>query len=151
MFRAGESFGLTPSGLAARNTLRLEMKYPLYGSDITDKTTPLEAGLGWIVKFGTGFIGESRLREIKSEGIKRKLIGFEMIDAGIAREGYPVISGGERSGEVTSGGYSPSLDKSIGLAYVPIEYSAIGSPLSVEIRGRRREARVVPTPFYKKK
>jgi len=151
LFRAGESFGLTPSGLAARNTLRLEMKYPLYGSDITDKTTPLEAGLGWIVKFGTGFIGESRLREIKSEGIKRKLIGFEMIDAGIAREGYPVISGGERSGEVTSGGYSPSLDKSIGLAYVPIEYSAIGSPLSVEIRGRRREARVVPTPFYKKK
>ncbi len=151
LFKAGEPYGISPAGLAARNTLRMEMKYPLYGSDITDKTTPLEAGLGWIVKFGTGFIGEDKLKEIKSEGIKRKLIGFEMIDAGIAREGYPVISGGEKSAVVTSGGYSPSLDKSIGMAYVPVEYSDIGSSLSVEIRGRRREAKIVATPFYKKK
>lgn len=151
LFRAGEPYGLVPAGLAARNTLRLEMKFPLYGSDITEETNPLEAGLGWIVKFGTGFIGENRLRVIKSEGIKRKLIGFEMIDAGIAREGYPVISGGEKAGNVTSGGYSPSLDKSIGMAYVPVEHSDIGSALSIEIRGRRREARVVPTPFYKRK
>ena len=151
LFRAGEPHGIMPAGLAARNTLRMEMKYPLYGSDITEETNPLEAGLGWIVKFGTGFIGESRLKEIKSEGIKQKLIGFEMIDAGIAREGYPVISGGEKSGTVTSGGYAPSLDKSIGMAYVPVENSDTGSSLSVEIRGRRREARVVATPFYKKK
>ena len=150
LFQAGEAEGITPAGLAARNTLRLEMKYALYGNDISEKTTPLEAGLGWIVKFGTGFIGEKRLQEIKAEGIKRKLVGFEMIDAGIAREGYPVIAGGEKSGEVTSGGYSPSLDKSIGLAYVPIEHSGIGKSLSVEIRGRRREAKIVPTPFYKK-
>ena len=151
LFKAGEPCGISPAGLAARNTLRMEMKYPLYGSDITDKTTPLEAGLGWIVKFGTGFIGEDKLKEIKSEGSKRKLIGFEMIDAGIAREGYPVISGGEKAGEVTSGGYSPSLDRSIGMAYVPVEYSDIGSSLSVEIRGRRREAKIVATPFYKRK
>lgn len=151
LFKAGEPCGISPAGLAARNTLRLEMKYPLYGNDITEKTNPLEAGLGWIVKFGTGFIGENRLQEIKSEGIKRKLIGFEMIDAGIAREGYPVISGGEKSAEVTSGGYSPSLGKSIGLAYVPVENSDIGSSLSIEIRGRRREAKIVPTPFYKRR
>lgn len=151
LFKAGEPYGIVPAGLAARNTLRMEMKYPLYGSDITDETNPLEAGLGWIVKFGTGFIGESSLKEIKSEGIIRKLVGFEMIDAGIAREGYPVISGGEKSGRVTSGGYSPSLDKSIGMAYVPVENADLGSSLSIEIRGRRREAEVVATPFYRKK
>ena len=151
LFKAGETEGISPAGLAARNTLRMEMKYPLYGNDITEETTPLEAGLGWIVKFGTGFIGENRLREIKAEGIKRKLIGFEMVDAGIAREGYPVVVGGEKSGSVTSGGYAPSLDKSIGLAYVPVEFSDIGGSLSIEIRGRRREAKIVSTPFYKKR
>lgn len=151
LFKAGEEEGLVPAGLAARNTLRLEMKFALYGSDITEETTPLEAGLGWIVKFGTGFIGEERLREIKSEGISRKLIGFEMTDAGIAREGYPVFSEGKKSGLVTSGGYSPSLNKSIGLAYVPIENAAAGNTLSIEIRGRRREAEIVQTPFYRKK
>jgi len=151
LFKAGEGEGLMPAGLAARNTLRLEMKFALYGSDITEDTTPLEAGLGWIVKFGTGFIGEDRLREIKSEGISRKLVGFEMVDAGIAREGYPVISEGEKSGLVTSGGYSPSLNKSIGLAYVPIDNAFPGNSLAIEIRGRRREAKIVQTPFYKKK
>lgn len=151
IFKAGGNDGVSPAGLAARNTLRLEMKFPLYGNDITEETNPLEAGLGWIVKFGTGFIGENRLKEIRGEGIKRKLVGFEMVDTGIARDGYPVIIGGKEFGKVTSGGYSPSLNKSIGVAYMPLDKTAPGSTFAVEIRGRRREAKVVPTPFYKRK
>jgi aminomethyltransferase len=142
---------IQPCGLGARDTLRLEAKMALYGNDIDQTTTPLEADLGWIVKIDKGdFYGRDVLQREKSEGPKRKLVGFEMVDRGIARHGYPIVDGGEEIGVVTSGTHSPTLKKAIGLAYLPQGRSAPGSEFMVLIRGKETRARVVPTPFYKR-
>lgn len=148
---AGRSAGLLPCGLAARNTLRLEAKMALYGNDIDQTTTVLEADLAWIVKLNKGdFIGRDRLVKQKEEGVTRRLVGFEMVERGIARDHYPVYAGGEEVGAVTSGSLGPFLGKSIGLTYLPISHSAVNTRIEVDIRGRRVEAKVVPTPFYKR-
>ena len=147
----GADHGLKPVGLAARDTLRLEAKMALYGNDIDDKHTVLEADLGWIVKLNKGdFLGREVLARQKEKGVQRMLIGFEMLDRGIARSGYPVFLGEEERGEVTSGTFAPYLRKNIGLAYLPIEATDIGTEFYVGIRGRRVKAHVVPTPFYKR-
>jgi aminomethyltransferase len=143
--------GARPCGLGARDTLRLEAKMALYGNDIDQSTTPLEADLGWIVKLEKGdFIGRDVLQRERAEGPRRKLVGFEMVDRGIARHGYPVVDGKEEIGVVTSGTHSPTLKKAIGLAYLPLDKSAPGSEFMVLIRGKETRARVVPTPFYKR-
>jgi len=143
--------GVKPCGLGARDTLRLEAKMALYGNDIDDTTTPIEADLGWIVKLDKGdFTGRDVLAREKQEGPRRKLVGFEMVDRGIARHGYPVVDGGDEIGVVTSGTHSPTLKKSIGLAYLPLDKSAQGTELMILIRGKETRARVVPTPFYKR-
>lgn len=153
ILEAGQPHGMKPCGLAARNTLRLEAKMALYGHEIDDTTTALEADLGWIVKPDKGdFIGRERLAEQKAAGVTRKLIGFEMLDRAPARDGYLVFvaGGSEPAGQVTSGSPAPFLHKNIGLAYLPIEQTAIGTQFEVEIRGRRVPAQIVPTPFYKR-
>ena len=143
--------GAKPCGLGARDTLRLEAKMALYGNDIDQSTTPLEADLGWIVKLEKGdFTGRDVLEREKNQGPKRKLIGFEMVDRGIARHGYPVVDGKDEIGVVTSGTHSPTLKKAIGLAYLPLDKSAQGSEFTILIRGKETRARVVPTPFYKR-
>jgi aminomethyltransferase len=151
VFRKLIQSGAKPCGLGARDTLRLEAKMALYGNDIDHSTTPLEADLGWIVKLEKGdFMGRDVLEREKAEGPKRKLVGFEMVDRGIARHGYPVVDGSEEIGVVTSGTHSPTLKKAIGLAYLPLDKSAQGSEFMVLIRGKETRARVVPTPFYKR-
>jgi aminomethyltransferase len=145
--------GLVPAGLGARDTLRFEAGMSLYGNDIDHTTTPLEAGLGWIVRLKNkgDFIGRDILETQKAEGLTRKLVGFEMIDRGIARHDYPVFlakDDEEPSGKVTSGTQSPSLGKALGMAYLPIDATAEGTEFFVEIRNRRAAARVVPLPFY---
>lgn len=151
LFRVGAPAGLKPAGLAARNTLRLEMKYALYGNDIDDSTTPLEAGLGWILKLKKGeFIGRERLQQQKAEGVSQKLVGFEMVGRGIARDGYPVLIDGEQVSEVTSGSFAPSVGKAVGLTYLPVEFANVGQALQIEIRGKAVEAAVAPTPFYQR-
>jgi aminomethyltransferase len=148
---AGAAKGLVPTGLAARDTLRLEAKMALYGNDIDADHTVLEADLGWIVKWKKGeFIGREALAAQKEQGIRRKLVGFEMVDRGIARHGYPTFVNGQPGEPVTSGSHVPYLKKNIGLAYLPIEAADVGSEFEVEIRGRRAKAVVVPTPFYKR-
>jgi len=143
--------GAKPCGLGARDTLRLEAKMALYGNDIDHTTTPLEADLGWIVKIEKGeFNGRDVLQREKSEGPARKLVGFEMVDRGIGRHGYPIVDGSEEIGVVTSGTHSPTLKKAIGLAYLPLDKSAPGTEFMVLIRGKETRARVVPTPFYKR-
>src|SRR5687767_7889512 len=145
----GADAGILPCGLAARNTLRLESAMALYGHEIDETTTLLEANLGWICKLGKGdFIGRERLAQQKAEGVKRKLVGFEVTDRGIARDGYAVLVNGEKIGHVTSGSPAPYLKKNIGLAYVPVEYAAEGQELQIDVRGRPVAARVVPVPFY---
>src|SRR6202171_5660193 len=140
-----------PCGLGARDTLRLEARMALYGNDIDATTTPLEADLAWIVKLEKGdFFGRDVLQREKAEGPRRKLVGFEMVDRGIARHGYPVVEAQEEIGVVTSGTHSPTLKKAIGLAYLPQGKSAPGSEFFVLIRGNETRARVVPTPFYKR-
>jgi len=147
----GQDFGLLPVGLGARDTLRLEAKLMLYGNDIDETTTVLEAGLGWLVKFKKGdFLGREALLKQKEEGIKRKIVGFEIVEGGIARSHYPVFINSQKVSEVTSGTYSPYLKKSIGLTYLPIEYTEIGTEFEIEIRNRMAKAKVVPTPFYKR-
>ncbi|MFQ6069962.1 MAG: glycine cleavage system aminomethyltransferase GcvT [Candidatus Aminicenantales bacterium] len=147
----GKECGILPVGLGARDTLRLEAKLMLYGNDIDETTTVLEADLGWLVKFEKGnFIGRSALLKQKEEGIKRKIIGFELIEKGIARQHYPVFVDGKKVSEVTSGTFSPFLKKAIGLTYLPLEYTEIGTEFEVGIRGERVKARVVPTPFYRR-
>jgi glycine cleavage system T protein (aminomethyltransferase) len=150
---AGRPEGLFPAGLGARNTLRLEAAYPLYGHELDESTTLLEAGLGWIAKLDKGeFLGRSVLNEQKQHGTRKKLIGFEMQDRAIARDGYPVWVAGERAGQVTSGSYAPFLKKNIGLAYVAAgRVPEPGQPLEIEIRGRRAPARTVTLPFYKRR
>ena len=151
----GRPKGVQSAGLGARDTLRFEAGMSLYGNDIDETTTPLEAGLGWIVKLGKGdFIGRDVLERQKEEGVERLLVGFEMIDRGIARHGYPVMldaDAGEAVGEVTSGTQSPTLGKALGMAYLPIEATGVGTEFFVEIRNRSARARVVELPFYSRK
>ena len=144
--------GVTPCGLGARDSLRLEVAYRLYGNDMDEDHTPLEAGLGWIVKLDKagGFVGSEALVRQKKEGLKRKLAGFKLTGKGIARHGYPVLSAGQRAGEVTSGTMSPVLKEAIGLAYVPVALAKEGSTFEVEIRGKPVAAQVVKTPFVEK-
>ncbi len=149
LFRVGQRFEITAAGLAARNTLRLEVAYCLYGHELNSTTTPWEAGLGWIVKLNKGeFIGKESLAVLKEEGHHRRLVGFEMVDRGIVRDHFPVSIDNKRVGEVTSGGFAPSLKKSVGLVYVPVECAQPGQLLQVDIRGKLLQARVVETPFY---
>jgi aminomethyltransferase len=151
LMQSGEPHGIVPCGLAARDTLRLEAGMRLHGNDIDATTSVLEADLNWIVGWKKStFVGAEALRRQKADGVARKLVGFEMAEPGIARHGYPVYRGDERVGAVTSGTQTPFLKKAIGMAYVPIAISAVGSEFDVEIRGRRARARVVPMPFYKR-
>jgi aminomethyltransferase len=146
---AGQPEKVQPAGLGARDSLRLEMAYRLYGQDMDDSTTPLEAGLAWVVKLDKGpFVGRDALVKQKEAGLTRKLVGFELTDPGIARHGYPVLQDGRKVGDVTSGTKSPSLGTSVGLAYVPTALAAEGSAFAVDIRGRAAAGRVVKTPFY---
>ena len=151
---AGEEFGIVPCGLGARNTLRLESAMALYGHEISDTIHVFEAGLGRYCKLdkGTEFVGSDALRKVEAEGgPKRKLVGLEMVDRGIGRDGYPVFTlDGEKIGEVTSGSPAPFLKKNIALAYVPVAYTAVDTEVAVEIRGALVKAKVVPLPFYKK-
>ena len=151
LIEAGEPYGLIPCGLGARDTLRLEAAMSLHGNDIDETTTPVEAGLNWIVGWKKeSFIGSDVLKRQKAEGAARKLVGFEMIDRGIARQGYTILAGGEAVGIVTSGTQTPYLKKAIGLGYVQTPLAAHGTELEIDIRGRRLKAVVVPTPFYKR-
>jgi len=152
LFEAGKPFGLQPAGLAARDTLRLEMGFCLYGNDIDETTSPMEAGLGWITKFSPGndFIDRERLERQKAEGTRRQLRGLEMVDKGIPRRGYPVLSpDGKPIGQLTSGTQSPMLKIGIALGYVETEYAQLGTEVLVEIRGKRLKAKVVKLPFWK--
>ncbi len=151
ILNAGEEFGIKPCGLGARNTLRLEAKMALYGHELTASINPFEADLGWIVKMDKGdFIGRSALEKFQSDGVSRKLTGFEMTGRGIGRDGYEVSIDGKPAGWVTSGGPSPTLNKNIGLCYLPAEKAAPGVPIQVAIRGTQVEAETVATPFYKR-
>lgn len=148
IFRVGGPKGLKPIGLAARDTLRLEMGYCLYGNDIDDTTSPLEAGLGWITKFSKGFTAKAILEAQKAEGIKRKLVGLEMVDKGIPRHGYKIQNAaGEEIGYITSGTQAPSLGKAIGMAYVRKDFATEGSDVFVMIRDKAVKAQVVKMPF----
>ncbi len=151
LIEKGKAEGMPPCGLGARNTLRLEAAFPLYGNEIDASVFAPEAGLNWIVKPAKGdFVGRAQVVEKLEEGIRRKLAGFEMVGRGIARGGYPVLVGGEAAGWVTSGGPSPTLGKNIGLCYLPLEASEEGRSIAIEIRGQAVEARIVKTPFYKR-
>jgi aminomethyltransferase len=153
LMEAGREKGLLPAGLGARDTLRLEAKMCLYGNDMDETTTLIEAGLGWIVSFDPvkgDFLGRAVLEQQKQAGPARRLVGFEVTGRGIARHGYPVYLHEEAVGAVTSGTYAPFLQRNIGLCYLPAAKSAVGTDFDVEIRGRRVAARVVPTPFYKR-
>lgn len=151
IFEAGKSFGIKPIGLGARDTLRLEMGFCLYGNDIDDTTSPIEAGLGWITKFTKEFTNSAALKSQKEQGVKRKLVGFEMIERGIPRHDYEIrSSNGETIGKVTSGTQSPSLQKAIGMGYVNSEFSSEGTELFIQVRDKSLKARVVKIPFYKK-
>ena len=151
LLAAGAAAGLVPCGLGARDTLRFEACMALYGNDIDDTTTPLEAGLDWIVKLDKGpFLGRDALTRQQADGVRRRLVGIEMVGRGIARHGYPVWVGGAQVGVVTSGTQSPTLGKALAMGYVPTEHSAVGTNLEVEIRGQRVAARVAPMPFYKR-
>jgi aminomethyltransferase len=149
---AGRSFELLPVGLGARDTLRLERALPLYGHELDEDTTPLEAGLEWVTKLSKGtFLGREALLRQKQEGLKRKLVGLELIDPGIARGEYPVFDRkGLPVGRVTSGTKSPTLGRSIAMGYVLIEEAAEGNVVAVEIRGRKAAAKIVPLPFYRR-
>lgn len=149
----GKEFGLKPCGLGARDTLRLEMKYPLYGHELGDETNPLEAGVGWVVKLGkSGFVGKTPIENTKAAGLKKKLVGFEIKGRGIPRQGYSIFdpTQSKKIGEVTSGTQSPSLSKPIGIAYVDTEFSENGRELFIEIRDQKIPLVIVPTPFYKR-
>lgn len=148
IFEAGTPQGLKPIGLGARDTLRLEMGYCLYGNDIDDTTSPLEGGLGWITKFTKEFTARPALEKQKAEGVNRKLVGFEMVDKGIPRHGYEIKdAGGAALGVVTSGTQAPSLNKAIGIGYVQTSHNSIDSEIFIDVRGRLLKARVVKMPF----
>lgn len=148
IFKAGEPFGIMPIGLAARDTLRLEMGFCLYGNDIDDTTSPIEAGLGWVTKFTKNFVNSENLAAQKQDGVSRKLIGFEMLERGIPRHDYEIVDGdGITIGKVTSGTQAPSLQKAIGMGYVTKEFSKEGSEIYIRIRDNKLKAQVVKFPF----
>lgn len=150
VFEAGASFGIKPIGLAARDTLRLEMGYCLYGNDINDTTSPIEAGLGWITKFTKDFVNSENLKKQKEAGVTKRLIGFELTEKGIPRHDYKIVNAaGEEIGIVTSGTMSPSLKKGIGMGYVAKSYAKSGSEIFIQIRKKTIPAIVVKFPFYK--
>jgi aminomethyltransferase len=150
VFEAGADFGIKPIGLAARDTLRLEMGYCLYGNDIDDTTSPIEAGLGWITKFSKEFTNSEALEAQKQHGTTRKLIAFELDERGIPRQGYDIVDGnGNIIGNVTSGTQSPSLGKGIGMGYVPTVFTKVGSKINIQVRKKAIPATVVKLPFYK--
>ncbi|MBE3575611.1 MAG: glycine cleavage system aminomethyltransferase GcvT, partial [Firmicutes bacterium] len=146
----GRAFGLVPAGLGARDTLRLEMKYTLYGNDIDTHTNPLEAGLGWVVAKDKGpFVGKEAIEAVRQQGVRRRLVAIRMQEAGIPRPHYALRAqpGGEVVGQVTSGTFSPSLNTGIAMGYVPVSLAKPGTALWVDLRGRDAAARVVPAPF----
>ena len=148
LITTGKQYGLKPCGLGARDTLRLEMGYCLYGNDIDDTTSPLEAGLGWTTKFTKDFVNSANLKKQKEEGVKNKLVGFEMPEKKMARQGYEIKNeSGEKIGRVTSGSLSPMLEKGIGMGYVPVSFAKEGSTIYIDIRGKLCEAEVVKFPF----
>ncbi|MEO0506530.1 MAG: glycine cleavage system aminomethyltransferase GcvT [Bacteroidota bacterium] len=150
VLEAGANFGIKPIGLAARDTLRLEMGYCLYGNDIDDTTSPIEAGLGWITKFTKEFVNHEALAQQKADGPKRKLVAFQIEERGIPRKDYPILDmAGNEIGQVTSGTMSPSLSKGIGLGYVTVENAKVGSEIQIQIRKNSVPASVVKLPFYK--
>jgi len=151
VFEAGAAFGIKPIGLAARDTLRLEMGFCLYGNDINDTTSPIEAGLGWITKFTKDFTNSENLKQQKEAGVSRKLIGFELIERGIPRHDYEIVdANGNNIGTVTSGTMAPSLGKGIGMGYVATEFAGVDSEIYIQIRNNKVKAKVVKMPFYKK-
>jgi len=151
VLKAGEQFGIKPIGLAARDTLRLEMGYCLYGNEINDTTSPIAAGLGWVTKFTKDFVNSENIKADKENGVSTKLIGFEMIDRGIPRHDYEIVDAeGNVIGHVTSGTQSPSLNKGVGMGYVNKEFAKEGSEIFIRIRKNDIKAQVVKTPFYKK-
>ncbi len=152
LLEAGNTYGIEPVGLGARDTLRLDARLSLYGNEIDETTNPLEAGLAWVTKLDKPpFVGQRALRSIKENGLRRRLVGFEMTGRGIARHGYPLLdTQGVPVGHCTSGGPSPTLGKSIGLGYVPLASSALGTELLVDCRGKKIPAQIVKTPFYKR-
>ncbi|MDQ8004686.1 MAG: glycine cleavage system aminomethyltransferase GcvT [Pedobacter sp.] len=151
IFKAGAEFGIKPIGLGARDTLRLEMGFCLYGNDIDDTTSPIEAGLGWVTKFTKDFTNSAALLAQKEAGVARKLVGFEMIDRGIPRHDYVVVDAdGNQIGKVTSGTQSPSLQKAIGIAYVAKEFAKEGTEIFIDIRNNKVKAKIVKFPFLKK-
>jgi len=148
---AGKTRGIKPVGLGARDSLRLESCYRLYGNDMDATTTPLEAGLGWIVKLEKGdFRGRAALVKQKESGLPKKLVGYRMLGKGIGRHGYPVMENGKPVGAITSGTRGPTVQEAIGMAYVPPRLSAIGSRIKIEIRGQEVPAEVARMPFYKR-
>ncbi len=150
VFKAGEDYNIQPIGLAARDTLRLEMGYCLYGNDINDTTSPIEAGLGWVTKFSKDFINKEALELQKKQGVEKKLVGFEVVDKGIARHDYAIVDeNGNNIGVVTSGTMSPSLNKAIGLGYVQTNFSKLDSEIYIQVRKKQLKAKVVKLPFYK--
>lgn len=151
LLEGGTSEGLVPVGLGARDTLRLEKGYPLYGHELDDTTTPLEAGLEWVTKLSKGpFIGREVLLRQKQEGVKRKLVGLELLEPGIARSEYSLSKDGKTIGRVTSGTKSPTLGRSIAMAYISVEEAQEGNTIDVEIRGRKIRSKIVPLPFYRR-
>jgi len=151
VFEAGAAYGIKPIGLAARDTLRLEMGFCLYGNDINDTTSPIEAGLGWITKFTKNFTNHEALKAQKEQGVTRKLVGFELTERGIPRHDYEIVdTEGNAIGIVTSGTMAPSLGKGIGMGYVATEFAAVGSVIYIKIRNNQVAAQVVKLPFYKK-
>jgi len=151
LLEAGEPHGLIPAGLGARDTLRLEAAMALYGHEIDDTTTPLDAGLSWVVKLAKGdFLGRDVLVAQKETGLEKKLVGFEMVGRGIGRQGYEVLADGEVVGRVTSGSFSPTLEKAIGLAYVPAGLAEEGTEIAIQVRKNAVPAVIVPIPFYKR-
>ena len=152
LYQKGQTLGIKPAGLGARDSLRLEMCFPLYGQELDETTNPYEAGLGWVVKLkkSTPFIGQAALQEVKTSGPQRKLVSLTIQGRAIARPGYPILDGDTPIGKVTSGTHSPTLNKPIALAYVPTAYADIGRQLCVQIRGRPIEAIVTERPFIKK-
>jgi aminomethyltransferase len=151
VFEAGASFGIKPIGLAARDTLRLEMGFCLYGNDINDTTSPLEAGLGWITKFTKEFTNSENLKKQKEEGVTKKLVGFELLERGIPRHDYEIVDAdGNNIGIVTSGTMAPTVGKGIGMGYVKTDFAGVDSEIYIQIRNNKVKAKVVKMPFYKK-
>ncbi len=151
LMEAGSNLGIKPIGLGARDTLRLEMGYPLYGQEMDEKTTPIEASLSQFVDFEKEFIGKNRLLEQREQGVPKKLVGFELLVRGIPRVGHLIYSDQKEVGRVTSGNYAPSLKKGIGMGYINVHFSEVGSELLVDIRGKASTAVIVKKPFYRKK